>query len=498
MATQAEKIAVMPRPRTHWQAIDAGMLFARHHYFKLVTLWLILAVPVVVTMAISLALGLHWVIAALIYWWLKPLYELPLLMYLSRALFGDSTSVRQALRESKPHWLRLLKSYLSLSRLSPARSTTAAVVFLEQQTGSARRSRVSVLMNDTTRSTTLLMALLHIELFSAYSLLLIVTALFPTFLGSQALIASAIAPLYVSSGFMLYINRRMKLEAWDIEHKFHDVQIRHKKPTQFKSSTTPLAALTLTSALIVGSVLSFTPLTPAYADTELPRVDTVRDSVQRIHDSPLFGNTENVTRYRWKDNDNSALDNIDFEWGRFSDIFDFLLDASRIIVFLAAGILIAVVAMGIVKFLPDSWYSNTRRRPTLDLLSEQHHPLTRSLPDDIAAAAKAALDSGDQRAATSLLYRGALRCVMRRHQLAIPSSATEQECRTLIERCGLAKQSNAFNRVVNEWSELAYGKEAVSIEQSESLIDFWLRSFSDSAAVTVDNIEHDAAAGHAS
>ena len=47
MSDNSRQLAVLPRPRSAWQAIDAGMLLARTHYWKLLALWLFFAIPVV-------------------------------------------------------------------------------------------------------------------------------------------------------------------------------------------------------------------------------------------------------------------------------------------------------------------------------------------------------------------------------------------------------------------------------------------------------------------
>jgi len=38
MSDNSRQLAVLPRPRSAWQAIDAGMLLARTHYWKLLVL----------------------------------------------------------------------------------------------------------------------------------------------------------------------------------------------------------------------------------------------------------------------------------------------------------------------------------------------------------------------------------------------------------------------------------------------------------------------------
>jgi len=440
-------------------------------------------------------------------------------MYLSRVLFGETTTIKIALQDSKSHWLRLLGTYLSLSRFSPSRSMTASVVFLEHQKGAARSARVAILSNEVTRAYTLMLALLHIEGVGVYALTGFISSIYPDlidlnywadiFAGREAqpslayvlisvlgpvVLAGAIAPLYVSAGFLLYINRRMRLEAWDIEHQFEDLKAHHS-PHNLASALLPT---TMVSALLLAGALSIAPINSVRADTstnENLSVNSVRNSVDNILESKDFGYSEVVTKRRLKpkDGDDKDEEDFDFDESTVEKILNNFQNISRLLIYLIAGVAIALLLWGVFKFMPESWQL-ARRRPALDLLDVEHHPLTRSLPDDIASAAREALTAGNQREAVSLLYRGALRTVMRRHKLEIPRSATEGECRTHVLHCKQEEQSKHFSRVVNEWTAIAYASEQPSVDSTQALINYWVNAFSNDAATTATPAANDSIA----
>lgn len=253
MTAHTLTLAIKPRPRTHWQAMDAGFLFARQHYGQLLLLALMMAAPITLMTSSVLLLDLSIYVAFFVQWWLKPLYELPILLYLSKALFNQKPSVKGALSDTRKNLGSLLASYLSIYRLSPLRSFTAPVIFLEQQRSlsKTRKARTEQLTHTTNRSFLLLLACYHFELIAFYlsmGLLLFVQRsdvsvehLLMTladganvFVGYELLAYLAIAmvlicvvaPFYVSAGFMLYINRRAQIEAWDIEQQFNDLKNR--------------------------------------------------------------------------------------------------------------------------------------------------------------------------------------------------------------------------------------------------------------------------------
>ena len=518
MTEPLRALAVLPRPRSHWQAMDAGMMLARAHYAKLLALWALSSLPfVVLALALVLA-GVSQTLAMFFFWWFKPLYELPLLMYLSRALFLEPTSIRRAMRESRFHWLSLFRSYLTLSRLSPSRSMTAPVVYLEQQSGKARRQRVSVLTRDTTRAYTFMVVWLHVEAIGVYALILLLVTLMPhdytfdqivsSLLGTDQtelsgletfvyligpwLMAGLVAPMYVGGGFLLYINRRMRLEAWDIEHQFHDLQLKHHRahiPEKLAVHWLPLSL----SALIGISLTTLSPVRLAHADStnDLPSVELTRQVTETIYDSPDFGSTETRSRLRLKRNSNankrdtSKSDNALL--AKLANVLLAVFSLTRYLIYIFAGALIALIVWGLLRVMPDSWQFRSfsrQRRPTQDLLDVKHHPLTKSLPNDIAMSAREMLALGDSRTALSYLYRGALRTMMRRYALSIPGSATERECKQRVTQCNDTKQSKSFDHIVDHWTEVAYARHRPNTVAISALIEFWETHFSDDAPVS--------------
>ena len=145
-------------------------------------------------------------------------------------------------------------------------------------------------------------------------------------------------------------------------------------------------------------------------------------------------------------------------------------------VYLAAGAILIVVIWALLKFTPSKW--SFSRRPELTNLDVEHHPLTRSLPQDIAEHALAALNANNPREAISLLYRGALATIMRRHELSIPESATEAECQKLVDQCNNPPQTLKFNQITNKWSQTAYANHIPTHAETLELIELWKAEFS--------------------
>jgi hypothetical protein len=173
------------------------------------------------------------------FWFVKPWLDRAVLFALSRALFGESTGPKDLWAERKrvlrPNLLTLL-----LMRLSASRSFKLPIVQLEGLAGRAQRERVRQLTlrhRGVARAMTLAFANAELALCSSVLMLRVVLAPhvlgfasgWPTALAAQAGLVSATAyalavaflePFYVAAGFGLYLNRRVELEAWDIEQEF--------------------------------------------------------------------------------------------------------------------------------------------------------------------------------------------------------------------------------------------------------------------------------------
>lgn len=242
-----EDITAEVRPRAPWEAVDLGFLMARTSWQPLARLWLALILPLIAL--IHLLLYEHLLIASVVTWWLKPLYDRLYLYYYSRALFGETPTVRDTFR-ALPGLLRSgLFTALTLYRFDLARSFNLPVWQLEGLRGKPRRARIRLLQKQH-RGTAqgLTFACVNLELVLDLGLLFLILLFIPRHLDfglpemihlqqdaawaqllANAFYVVAIAviePCYVAAGFTLYLNRRTLLEGWDIELAFRRLASR--------------------------------------------------------------------------------------------------------------------------------------------------------------------------------------------------------------------------------------------------------------------------------
>ena len=241
---RVDSLAVALRPRPMPEAADLGVLLVQTHARSV---WRVYT-PVwaaVVLVALSTVEIAPW-LPALVIFWFKPWLDRSLLFVMSRAVFGQATQFADLWRNRSAVWWGQWAITVTWQRLSPWRAFTQAIWQLEGQGGKARRQRCAQLLH-LKRGAALSMqwAFANVELALYAGVLAVVFWLSPQ--GSsqglwewlndaqhgrvlalllaiaQSAIVLLVEPFFVAAGFAMYLNRRVELEAWDIEQEFRRV-----------------------------------------------------------------------------------------------------------------------------------------------------------------------------------------------------------------------------------------------------------------------------------
>lgn len=512
-----DQVTVEIRPRTAWEAVDLGAQMARRWWWPMLSAWLIISLPV---LCIALLIPAEqWWASALIIWWLKPLYERPLLHILSRAVFNDLPSTKETLQQLPSFAFKQLFLSLTWRRLSPTRAMDLPVLQLEGLTGARRRERLEILHREDSSPAGWMITLgLALEVFLWVGLLMLVWALIPREFAiewaglffdsdSNELIGLKIilwycamalsAPFYTACGFALYLNRRIKLEAWDLEIAFRRITNKHGKSNGILSLASAFA-LFLSAAVIDSPTAAYAgealAKTESYAEqslapeptsgnesaaiddarlTETYRSldrDTAQVSIQQVMQQPEFSRKE--TRRSLKQNDEEP------DWKFLKKMLDYLKDFKG---FVAAASLLEVLLW--LTVLALAAFVLYRYRHWLAAQFVRVKPVARprakpetlfgmevtaeSLPENIPQSALAFLNRGDTRAALALLYRASLFQLVQRG-LDIHDGDTEGECVELMREQSFSKPAPAsngfssvqvdyFSELTRTWQKLAYG-----------------------------------------
>src|SRR5690606_5352973 len=138
-----EQLTIEIRPRRAWEAVDLGLLMARRWWWPMTKVWLLLALPLFVVLSFFPG-NLLW-LGYLLLWWLKPLFERPLLQIISQAVFNHEPDTRSTLKAFATLAGQQLIASLTWRRLSPSRSMDLPVIQLEGLRSQRRRERLDIL-----------------------------------------------------------------------------------------------------------------------------------------------------------------------------------------------------------------------------------------------------------------------------------------------------------------------------------------------------------------
>jgi hypothetical protein len=525
-----DQVTLEIRPRSAWEAVDLGLLMAKRWWLPMMTVWLLASLPFF-ALALCIPEQYFW-LSLLLLWWFKPLYERPLLHILSRAVFNELPDTRSTLKLFPSLALKHIFLSLTVRRFSPTRCMDLPVLQLEGLTGTRRQTRLSVLhREDSAPASWLSFIGLLLEIFLAVGMMSFIWSMIPRELEVEwanfffdqenvqllhlklALWYAALgltAPFYVACGFALYLNRRVKLEAWDIDIAFR--RIANKR----SGTTNPLALL---CTLSLSLFLFLAAPKPVYAGDQLPAMgnddahifidkplgeyqdikrDQAQESIIGVMQQAEFSRKETkrtLTFIEKKEKTNWLFEFLEKNFGDFfkgwKDFkgFNLIANLLEIILWSAVLLLIALViyryrhwlAAQFVRVAPGNvTHSKPQTLFGMDVTQE-------SLPDDISSNALHLLQQGNSRAALALLYRASLFQLIHKG-VDIHDGHTEGECVQLMRELlpplvannklvankeKLQEQIHYFAELTQCWQQLAYGHQLPERSMAENLCRQW-------------------------
>lgn len=231
-------MALVLRPRSKWEGCDLGVRLLQSQLNSAFACHLAVSLPLFAVCIATYEIA-PW-LPSLLLWLAKPWLDRTILFVLSRALFGERTTPADVWRAQREVWWRDFIMTFTLRRLSASRALTQPVRQLEGLSGAPLRMRlrqiatryrgVARLMSVAfaTAELAIIASIFSLQAWLAphpsldFNRLFTLSASaegFVTTLGFAVAIAF-VEPFYVAAGFGMYLNRRVELEAWDIEQEF--------------------------------------------------------------------------------------------------------------------------------------------------------------------------------------------------------------------------------------------------------------------------------------
>lgn len=480
---ELDRISAVVRPRSQWEALDLGIIMARAWWWPLCRAWLAVTLPLFALL--NLLLFAYPLVAYLLLWWLKPLWERALLHILSHALFGELPPLRQTLRAFPKLAARQWFASLTYRRFSLSRSMDLPLIQLESLAGRQRSQRLQLLHGKRgTGAGWLTLVGAHIEAILPLALLLLLMILLPNeveidwrdlFLSENReleLLSSLlsygvmtlVAPFYVAAGFSLYLNRRIWLEGWDIELVFR----RLLKRVQGSGWASVVGVIVVVIALLLQP-------DPAMAATEGLDREQARSAIQQIMAGDQFHDRETVSHLDWSRDKEQQDKGVELpEW--LLNLIGLLAVNLRAILWAVVIVLVLLFVFKYRHWLAQQSWRLQRKRDDVEPLPKVLFGMevaAETLPQDVPAEAMGLWRQQHYRAAYALLYRAALSRLMERHGIRFRSGHTEEECRRLVQHDTAPQLGGYFSELTRQWQCIAYKHQIPPDEVTTSLCQRW-------------------------
>jgi len=447
------------------EAADTGLLLWRESFINFLPFF---AIPFwLCAFILRLLPGKMQYFSWLILWFLRPLFDRPVLHIISVRFFESVTGMKRLFKGlGKSLWRGLLGDLL-WRRFSPLRAAMMPVYVLEygkpvKKSADEIKKRKELLKKSgigycfflTLWGIALEIALLAGEFFFFG----IMTELFSIevwpFTGNymkniEMFIFTAwcfnfmfVETLYVCMGFSLYINSRIDVEGWDIEIMFRNFA---KKLNKKKNGI--LAAVIL--------ICLFVPVSAFTQDRVIedsPGKNIPMEKLQKILDSPDFGRETDSWGIRLREKqDNSNFTGFDFltMFDRLRFIFAYVLRFIIIICIAAAAVLLFI-------FVRKQVYKKEPKIEKYKMTILQGIPCGN--PELILQKAIDFHDQKNIRMAWGYCTAAAILSWTVYRGLVFPPGATESECTNIAcsaPSCG-SSEAHAFNKLINNWINFAY------------------------------------------
>jgi hypothetical protein len=460
------------RRRSPWEAADAGLLLWRNNVIFLLPFF---ALPFWVC-----AFGFRmlpenprlWSWLAL--WFLKPLFDRPVLHVVSVRFFEKDSGTGRLLQGLGKHIFRGLPGDLLWRRFSPLRSVMMPLRMLEHLKGRDIRKRKrnlakgglyfcvfltvwgmileAVLLGGEILFFFIMIDMIQADYFSSLGDFFTRSEIF--FFAAWCLNYILVESVYVCMGFGLYINSRVEVEGWDLEILFRKLTGGRKKKT------------ILAGALLFCLASGWVPPVRAHAEDLSPPPGEAAFSAAGMADfgsgAPLetlreifasgdFGGPREGWEIRLK-NRGDRREPAEF------DLAPWMETIRRAAAFtLRLMLILGIGGLGVFCVRQAHKHPGGKAAAPAGRQTSGRFGSPGESPESLLEKARRWYGRGDIRRAWGCCLAALLESWTRYRALCFPPEATEYECLALIRAAGAPGEAAAFTAFVNRWAALAYG-----------------------------------------
>ena len=209
-------------------------------------------------------------------------------------------------------------------------------------------------------------------------------------------------------------------------------------------------------ALALLLLLSVLPIQAAPIGQAPSRTD-IQHAIEAVKADPNLAPEKTIRSLKWvqKSDPKPREPSGSLQW--LMELMGWFAQSARVVVWVAVALVAGLLVVFVLRLVKERSPSMGPRRKAIPTHVQDLDIRPESLPDNIGAAARALWDSGDHRAALSLLYRGLLSRLVHVHNVPIRDSSTEGDTLQLTATRLREGKRDYVSRLIRIWQHAVYG-----------------------------------------
>lgn len=188
-----------------------------------------------------------------------------------------------------------------------------------------------------------------------------------------------------------------------------------------------------------------------------PNRAEVTRAIKSVEADPNLAPERTIRTLRWVTKSDPAPPDTHnpLEW--LVQLMGWFAQSARLVVWVAVALLAGLLVIFVLRLIQERAPAAKLSRKVTPTHVQDLDIRPESLPGNIGAAARTLWDSGDHRAALSLLYRGLLSRLVHVHNIPIRDSSTEGDTLQLTAARLREDKRNYVTRLIRIWQHAVYG-----------------------------------------
>ena len=193
---------------------------------------------------------------------------------------------------------------------------------------------------------------------------------------------------------------------------------------------------------------------------QAPTRAEIKNAIEAVKADPSLAPEKTIRSLRWvrRSDPEPTEPRGSLQW--LLDLMGWLAQSARVLVWVTVALLIGLLVVFVLRLIKERSPSMGPGRKIIPTHVQDLDIRPESLPDNIGSAARQLWDSGDQRAALSLLYRGLLSRLVHVHNIPIRDSSTEGDTLELTATRMREDKRDYVTRLIRVWQHAVYGGRA--------------------------------------